>query len=74
MTLREICAAYVPAAHPIVGPLVEGGPAALVRRYALPHADRYADACHLCCKARAALRDRFPGVLTPDQMYGDASG
>ena len=72
--LREICAEYDPAAHPITGPLLEGGPAALVRRYALPHAAGYADACHLCDAARHALRPRFPEILTPDQMYGTTAG
>ncbi len=69
--LTEICAAYDPDAHPITGPLLHGGPAKLVRRHGLLHAERYADACHLCDQARHALRGRFPEVLTPDQMYGD---
>jgi len=69
-SLREICDAYDPLAHPIVGPLLEGGPAALVRRYDLPHREGYADACHLCYEARLALRERFPATLAPDQMYG----
>ena len=68
--LREICQAYHADAHPIIGPLLAGGPAELVRRYDLPHAARYADACHLCYEARRALRGRFPNTLTPDQMYG----
>ncbi|MBI4279881.1 MAG: radical SAM protein [Armatimonadetes bacterium] len=69
-SLRAICAAYRPEAHPITGPLVEGGPAELVRHYALPHEDACADACHLCYEARRALRTRFPKFLGPDQMYG----
>jgi hypothetical protein len=68
--LSEICAHYDPATHPITGPLLHGGPAELVRRYDLPHATGYADACHLCYEARRALRPRFPEILTPDQMYG----
>jgi organic radical activating enzyme len=68
--LREICQAYHADSHPIVGPLLAGGPAELVRRYDLPHAARYADACHLCYEARRALRGRFANTLTPDQMYG----
>jgi hypothetical protein len=67
--LTEICARYDPAAHPITGPLLESGPVELVERYELPHAERYADACHLCDAARRGLRDRFPEILTPDQMY-----
>jgi hypothetical protein len=68
--LRAICAAYDPDAHSIAGALLAGGPAELVRRYALPHADGYADACHLCDAARRALRTRFPDALAPDQLYG----
>jgi hypothetical protein len=68
--LRDIGAAYAPDAHPITGPLLAGGPAELVRRYEVPHAQDYADACHLCDHARRALRARFPEILTPDQMYG----
>ena len=69
-SLTEIMGGYDPDSHPIVGPLLAGGPAEIVRRYDLPHEDGYADHCHLCYKARSALRERFPDVLTPDQMYG----
>ncbi len=71
-TLREICETYDPEAHPIVGPLLAGGPAELVRRYQVPCQDVCADACHLCYEARVWLRSRFPKVLLPDQMYGVA--
>ncbi len=71
--LREIVAAYRPEAHPIAGPLIEGGPAALVQRYELPLEGHYADACHLCYTARQALRSRFPEILAPAQMYGTAA-
>jgi hypothetical protein len=49
---------------------VAGGPAELVRRYDLPHDDGYVDACHLCYSARAALRQRFPELLAPPNVYG----
>ena len=68
--LVEIMAGYDPDSHPIVGPLLAGGPAEIVRRYELNHEDGYADHCHLCYTMRCALRERFPKVLTPDQMYG----
>jgi hypothetical protein len=68
--LRQICEEYEARAHPICGPLIEGGPAALVSEYNLPHESYYADACHLCYEARLALRSRFPAQLCPDQMYG----
>jgi MoaA/NifB/PqqE/SkfB family radical SAM enzyme len=72
--LTEICRTYDPDAHPIVGPLLAGGPAGLARRYDVPREDAYADACHLCYRVRAALRPRFPQTLGPDQMYGPAEG
>jgi len=68
--LTEIMDDYDAGAHPIVGPLLAGGPAEIVRRYGLSHEEGYADHCHLCYKARCALRERFPDELTPDQMYG----
>jgi hypothetical protein len=70
MPLSEICARYNPEEHPVVGPLLAGGPAELVRRYAMPHQPAYADACHLCYEGRKALRGRFSEILAPDQMYG----
>jgi hypothetical protein len=72
--LDQICDGFSPESHPILGPLLRGGPAGLVREYALPHAGAYGDECHLCYEARRLLRDRFPEVLAPDQMYGAPGG
>jgi hypothetical protein len=69
-SLPEIMRDYDADEHPIVGPLLSGGPAGIVRRYGVPHEEGYADHCHLCYEARRLLRERFPEVLTPDQMYG----
>jgi MoaA/NifB/PqqE/SkfB family radical SAM enzyme len=71
-SLEQICADYVPEEHPITGPLLEGGPAELARHFEIPRATSYADACHLCYETRRALRDRFPEILAPDQVYGEA--
>jgi MoaA/NifB/PqqE/SkfB family radical SAM enzyme len=68
--LATICRDYDPDCHSIVGALLDGGPAELVRRFDLPHETAFADACHLCYVARRALRDRFPDTLGPDQVYG----
>ena len=68
--LEEICEAYDPDTHPVIGPLITGGPAELVRRFELPHEPSYADACHLCYEARLSLRTELPEILTPDQAYG----
>lgn len=68
--LKEIVQEYDPDGHPIVGPLLAGGPAELARTHDLEVQPGYADACHLCYTARLALRPRFPELLGPDQMYG----
>jgi len=68
--LGEMLETYDPPNHPVIGPLLAGGPAELVRVYDLPHEDGYVDACHLCYEARCALRDRFPEYLGPDNVYG----
>ncbi|HEY9152597.1 MAG TPA: radical SAM protein [Anaerolineales bacterium] len=68
--LKEICESYDADAHSICGALLEGGPVALVSEYNLPHEPTYADACHLCYEMRLVLRERFPELLKPDQMYG----
>jgi len=67
------CAAYDPAAHPIVRILLDGGPYALGRFAAERGFDPdagYVDACHLCYRAREFLRPYFPHLLGPDEMYG----
>ena len=68
--LKEICEGYYAEAHPICGPLLRRGPAALVEEYELLPDATCADACHLCYESRLALRERFPDILMPDQMYG----
>jgi len=57
-------------AHPICKPLIEGGPASLVKTYNLQHENEYVDACHICYLARSSLVDRFPQYLLPRQIYG----
>lgn len=68
--LSSLAKDYRASAHPIVAPLLQGGPAQLVRAFNLPHADAYVDACHLCYCARQALIARFPEYLAPRQVYG----
>ncbi len=71
--LIELCRTFDADANPVIGPLVKGGPTELVRRYDLALGKSFADACHLCDMARHALRERFPDILRPDQMYGLSS-
>jgi hypothetical protein len=68
--LAELLKSYDPQSHPIVGPLLRGGPAELARAYGLPHEDAYIDECHFCHMMRLALLDRFPDYLAPRQVYG----
>ncbi|NIR87125.1 radical SAM protein [Candidatus Bathyarchaeota archaeon] len=67
----EIIRAYDSLSHPIIGLLVKGGPALLVREFDLPHGRFYADGCHLCYDCRLHLKSRFPSILAPGQMYGE---
>ena len=61
-----------PEKHPIIGPLMRGGPAQLAKELGMKPRRGYADACHLCYELRCRTRDagRLGDVLTPDQMYG----
>jgi len=68
--LRDLAKAYDPHSHPIIDPLLRGGPAELARSFDLPVDDGYVDACHLCYAARSALLERFPKSLGPPQVYG----
>jgi hypothetical protein len=68
--LTEIWSAFVPEDHPIVGPLLRGGPAELAHQHDISTDESYADACHMCYTTRVSLRQRFPELLLPDQMYG----
>jgi len=67
----KIIQSYDATSHPIVKWLAEGGPAALVQQFDLPHEQSYADACHLCYEARLQLKSQFRDVLAPGQMYGE---
>jgi len=68
--LSQILAEYNAKTHPVVGALLTGGPAQLINQFGLEHKPDYVDACHLCYRAREALRPEFPHILAPDQMYG----
>jgi len=68
--LSQLWHDYEAGNHPIVGPLVEGGPARLVERFGLKMAGTYVDECHLCYMARKSLLPDFPEYLAPPQVYG----
>jgi hypothetical protein len=68
--LSELVEQYDAEAHPICGPLLEGGPALLADRHGVETEEGYVDECHLCYATRLALLDRFPQYLAPRQVYG----
>jgi hypothetical protein len=69
-TLSEMLIDRDVTQHPIVGPLLRGGPVELARAHGVQPGPAYADACHLCYETRCRLRQQFPRQLGPDQMYG----
>ncbi|MBN1677743.1 MAG: radical SAM protein [Candidatus Thermoplasmatota archaeon] len=70
--LKRIMSDLNPEKHPIIGPLIEGGPAELAKRFHVTPKRAYADACHMCYEIRCALRTRGAAkeILVPDQLYG----
>jgi MoaA/NifB/PqqE/SkfB family radical SAM enzyme len=72
--LREILQRYDAASHPIVGPLLRGGPAELARAVGFaPEESGYADACHLCFVARRQARADGYAHLAPAHVYTGGS-
>jgi len=67
--LAALFADYDAGAHPVVGPLLAGGPVALAAAHGVDTDGAWADACHLCFHVRRALRDRYPALLGPDAVY-----
>jgi len=70
--LKKIMADLDQEKHPIIGPLMRGGPVQLAKELGMKPRREYADACHLCYELRCRAREigKFKDVLTPDQMYG----
>ncbi|MFW9971707.1 MAG: radical SAM protein [Candidatus Odinarchaeota archaeon] len=68
--LSKLITNYSPKEHPICRPLIQGGPAQLVKEYNVKHEDKYVDECHLCYLTRLSLIDKFPEYLAPRQVYG----
>ncbi|MEL7561887.1 radical SAM protein [Dehalogenimonas sp. 4OHTPN] len=70
--LLELVTKYKGKAHPVAGPLIDGGPVELAARYGLEVAAGHVDACHLCYEARKKLTGRFPEYLGPAALYGES--
>jgi len=67
--LAKLMRQYDAAHHPIVGPLVGGGPARLAELSEFRVADGYVDECHLCYTIRKLSVPLFPLYLAPAQVY-----
>lgn len=59
-----------PADHPILGPIILGGPGELGRVYQTQPDLVSKNPCLYCFQVRRSLLDRFPQYLTPRQIYG----
>ncbi len=68
--LSRLIREYEAQDHPICGPLLRGGPAALAEAYGVELEQECVTACHYCFEVRRALLDRFPEQLAPRQVYG----
>jgi len=71
--LPKLFANFNPEKHPICSPILRGGPAELVKEHQIEHEESYVDECHLCYSTRLKLREKFPNILAPNQMYGIVS-
>jgi len=73
-SLKDIMNEFDPNDHPLLGPLVRGGPASLAKELKIRPKREYADECHMCYELRRILRNqrKYRPILTPDQAYGEA--
>jgi len=71
--LKQVMEDLAPTKHPIIGPLIRGGPAQLAIEAKVKPKNLYADPCHLCYEVRCRLRKshRLVPILRPDQAYGE---
>lgn len=69
--LDALMTRYDAAAHPICGPILRGGPAALAETHDVAHGSSHVAACHLCYEVRKTLRPHHPDLLGPPQVYGE---
>jgi hypothetical protein len=72
-SLAQIVNGYNPHEHPILGPLIEGGPDALATRTGVGQDGQYATECHACYEIRRILRaePEYRKFLGPNQVYGE---
>ena len=70
-SLAQVVTSFDPRNHPILGPLVEGGPAALIREHMPWSKESYASECHACYEVRRTMRLAYKAYLGPAQVYGE---
>jgi hypothetical protein len=72
-SLSQIVRGYDPRNHPVLGPLIQGGPAALARAHGVGEGSRYASECHACYGIRRELLGvpHLKVYLGPNQVYGE---
>ncbi len=68
--LPELVRSYDGFSHRIAGPLLRGGPNALVTELGLESGDAFVDECHACYLVRKSLQQQFPECLAPKEVYG----
>ncbi len=63
---------YQPEKHPILAPLIIGGPQELARQLNYQSQRQYVDACHFCFEIRKSLvqQNKYPDYLGPAAVYG----
>ncbi|UCC92751.1 MAG: hypothetical protein JSW25_08820, partial [Thermoplasmata archaeon] len=72
-SLAQIVQGYEPHEHPVVGPLIAGGPNALAEGTGIGTGSHFASECHACYEIRRTLREDtfYRRVLGPNQVYGE---
>ena len=72
-SLGQIVNSYEPHEHPVIGPLIEGGPEALAKTTGIGTGSHFASECHACYEIRRALREDpdYTRLLGPNQAYGE---
>jgi hypothetical protein len=70
-SLATVVKGYDPSSHPVLGPLIEGGPARLAEAMGVGTGESFATDCHACYEIRRAVRTGYKIWLGPAQVYGD---
>ena len=71
--LSQVVQGYEPMEHPVLGPLIAGGPTALAERTGVGTESHFVSECHACYEIRRVLRlePEYRPLLGPNQVYGE---